>query len=307
MSIQIPAGEPCQVNRQGLAWNHEWCLANAKTGETLDQNKYPQMTLIHPTIYPARGVLRISCDQTGKESQFSLEVPLALEERTPSGTKVPSSSEEQSPQHSHISALTRAFFEILGVPCTLVRISLQVVRQRKLPRPTKTCRSRILQLIRKDSHEPEFYAVKRDNDRHSQLLSDESARLIVSQTSATKRINCGSGAVAANDKHVTASNTALTTEFAFANILIVERTVHRENEITHIERQWSSLCVGQDEVRFDAFHDTQSSSSGRNGRKMGADSFKSTTRVLVHGADGSILLGRYAALHPEGAGSCESK
>ncbi|KAJ5115618.1 hypothetical protein N7526_011499 [Penicillium atrosanguineum] len=306
--FQIPANEHWQVNNQGLAWNQEWCLVHEKTGQTLGQEEYPQMALIHPTIYPARRVLRISCDQNGKEKRISLEVPFELQGSAPSTIKVPSSGEEQSPEHSLTSALTRAFFsEILGVPCTLVRISSQVVRQRKLPRPTKTCRSRILRLIRKESHEPEFYAVKHDNDRRSQLVSDESTRLIISQASAMKRRNCESGTAATQDKHVTAIDKAFATEVLRANIVIAERTVHKKNRIPPIKHQWSSFCIGQDQIRFDALDGTQSRPSGRNDQSTDAGSFKSSTRVLVRRADGSILLGRYAAPPPEGSQSCEAR
>jgi molybdenum cofactor sulfurtransferase len=52
-AFKIPAGEPWEVTREGLAWDQAWCLVHKKTGKALDEETYPQVGLIRPTFHPA--------------------------------------------------------------------------------------------------------------------------------------------------------------------------------------------------------------------------------------------------------------
>ncbi|KAJ6116119.1 hypothetical protein N7523_005608 [Penicillium sp. IBT 18751x] len=303
-AFQIPEDVNWEITRHGLAWDQEWCLVHEKTGKVLDRNAYPQMALIHPAIYPSRGVLCISDGLNSKEHQLSIEIPLDLEEITVSPANVAGfGSEEKKPLHSHISFLTSTFlYKILGVRCTLVRTSSRKVQQRRLPRPTETCRSRMLRLFRIQSSEPDFVAVNHDNNRRSHLLLDDSARIMVPRKSGIQRIACPSGATATNAQQRSALDNAVTPDMFRANIVVAERSMHEKNaQVPQLQQdQWSSIRIGQDFVNFDVLKGIQSSLNRRHEQTKGVGLGKSPLRVMIRQVDGSILLGRYTVSPPEG-------
>lgn len=75
---KVPPQMAWMINKEGLAWDREWCLVRPGSGIALSQKRYPRMALIRPAIDLEQGVLRISfSDRTARIDPIS--VPLSLD------------------------------------------------------------------------------------------------------------------------------------------------------------------------------------------------------------------------------------
>jgi molybdenum cofactor sulfurtransferase len=308
-AFEIPAGEPWEVSNEGLAWDHAWCLVHEKTGKALDEETYPQMALIRPTVHRARGILRISCDPMAGEDQFSLEIPFTWAETslvTTSKVDASSSCKEGTPLHFHSSNLTKTFFsELLGVPCTLVRYSSQSISQRQLPRPSNTCVGRMRKLFRHKAAAPGISASTDENGQRSHFSSNDPARPIVSKQSAIQHMN---QATAIHAMRGIAISKTMIAEMFRANIVVAERVVPMvDAQKPNAEQHWSTLHIGQDRVYLNALKNDRRNQSGRNDQTTGTDGTKSFVRVMIRQTNGKNLLGAYAILPTEDVESCDSE
>jgi molybdenum cofactor sulfurtransferase len=114
----IPEGIDWEVRPEGLAWDREWCLVHAGTGQALSQKQYPRMALIRPAIDFDAGVLFV------RFGDDSISVPLSanpalfkqvktLEARVCGDTVRTRKYADQS--------INDFFSRALAVPCALAR------------------------------------------------------------------------------------------------------------------------------------------------------------------------------------------
>lgn len=78
----IPAGKSWSINREGLAWDREWCLVLAGSGTVMSQKRYPRMALIHPILDLEEGLLRVSFRNKSLNIP-PIVIPLYLEPDSP--------------------------------------------------------------------------------------------------------------------------------------------------------------------------------------------------------------------------------
>ena len=313
-AFKVPAGKSWEIHRDGLAWDRAWCLVHEMTGKALDEETYPQMTHILPTVDPDRGSLRVSydrtvdpardilhfsCDRTASKGLVSLEIPLGWAKQsvvTMSKSDTNNCYKEGMPTQSHLSILTKTFFsEILGVPCTLARYSSQSTSPWQAPQPSNTCGGRMRKLFRsKATHK---------SGQRSRVTSDEPARPIVSKPSAIHRMN---QATAVHATRGIAVSKPINTDMFRANIVVAERLVHMvDAQKPNAEQHWSSLRIGQDRVCLSAFPNDRRTQPGHAARTTGTDRMKSIARVMIRQANGKNLLGEYTVLPTEDIDICE--
>ena len=164
-AFKTPAGETWEVNREGLAWDQAWCMFHEINGKDLREDRHPQMALIHPTVDLTRGILHVSYGPMAGKDQCSLEIPLNLEETSLVTTSITASMTEASGSYKerirlqlyHSTSIKAYFSKILGLPCTLVRVSSQPASQMHLPRLVNACRSRMHNFLGQGSVESDLY------------------------------------------------------------------------------------------------------------------------------------------------------
>lgn len=127
-SMAIPAGTHWEVRDEGLAWDREWCLVHAGTGQSLSQKRYPCMAMIRPHLDFEAGILRIKYHGE-LPGDLPDEISVALS-ADPSFYKVNSNSRPRSSRicgdvvvtNIYSSKTVNDFFtRILDVPCNLAR------------------------------------------------------------------------------------------------------------------------------------------------------------------------------------------
>lgn len=121
--MRIPLEQPWEVQKEGLAWDREWCLVHRGTSTALSQKRYPRMALIRPTLDFKQGLLRIRV--VGADDEVT--VPLSA---NPNVFTAAESFKEQSTnvcgdtitaQIYNSLKLANFFSEALGVDCQLAR------------------------------------------------------------------------------------------------------------------------------------------------------------------------------------------
>ncbi|CAH0028627.1 unnamed protein product [Clonostachys rhizophaga] len=118
----VPAHMPWEIRSEGLAWDREWCLVHAGTGQALSQKRYPKMALLRPVLDFETGFLRVDYKGTPRKQ---VSVPLsnnpALFDKADRQMASRVCGDKIS-AHRYISAEINGFFsEVLNVPCVLSR------------------------------------------------------------------------------------------------------------------------------------------------------------------------------------------
>ena len=304
-AFKIPEGKRWEIKREGLAWDREWCLIHQGTGAALNQKEYPRMALIRPSIDLDRGVLRITCGIMA--DQVSLEISLGWEETSfistslcPASTKRPSTiCGDQVSLHAYASPVVSAFFsDFLGVPCTLARFPAQTAnRYSRSSRMSSTWKNKFRKFIMPGSFPPDLPPPVQEQGRNPLLLSNEMPILVVSRSSVN-RLN---ETIKANSKHGPDSSKAVAADVFRGNIVVAERLARLGDvEEPYAEDHWSSLRIGQDQLRIDVLDACQRC------QMVCIDQFTGlrrdepfSTLAKTRNVNGKVRFGRYAALSRE--------
>ena len=128
----VPSGANWPVRREGLAWDREWCIVKAGTGDLITQKRCPKLVLIQPILDFRSGLMRIYFRQPnnnhkdmGSSSVEIGSVSLSWDASAYRG------SSEINPQEIHSSdrriyqsvKLSTTLSECLGVDCQLARFT----------------------------------------------------------------------------------------------------------------------------------------------------------------------------------------
>ncbi|KAL4865251.1 hypothetical protein BDV12DRAFT_211158 [Aspergillus spectabilis] len=280
-AYKVPDGQRWEVRRTGLAWDREWCLVHQGTGVTLNQKRYPRMTLIRPVLDLARGVLRVTCGDAhahsteGKEGKV-LEISLSRASTNSFTTSLCQNAVKPSTvcgdkvvlQAYTSPAVSEFFTGFLGVPCTLARFPPQSptrsysrlnsprIRTTTTPRPSRTMPGSFPQ-----PQLPSTQTQTNQNHRTPILLSNESPLLLISRSSVN-RLNesIKSSPTTTNTNTNPSPKKAVAADVFRANIVIAEApTLHPSAlstpasvpERPYIEDTWSSLRIGSGALQMD--------------------------------------------------------
>ncbi|CAG8945753.1 unnamed protein product [Penicillium salamii] len=314
-AFKVPEGKSWEIKREGIAWDQEWYLVHAGTGVPIKQREHPRMTLIRPSIDIDRNILRITYDAKAANDELSLEIPLTWS-RTCMGTMTTpvrqscqerpfSAYGDQSCLRAYASPVVSAFFsDFLGVTCTLARISSQDASlDMQLPHLASTWKDRLRRFTRLGLFSPSDQFPLERGQKYL-VVPSETAILIVSKSS----LNCLNENIKANTKLTSGVSRTFAADVFQGNIVIAERTAQPGRaEQPYVEDNWSSICIGQNELRFDTFDPCQRC------QMICVDQATGVRRMEILAAlpkkrkiDGKVLLGRCAAISAKGAKVAES-
>lgn len=314
-AFRIPEGKSWEVKREGIAWDQEWYLVHAGTGVPIKQREHSRMTLIRPSIDIDRNILRITCDAKAANDKLSLEIPLTWS-RTCMGTmttpvrsrcqKQPvSACEDQLCLRAYASPVVSSFFtDFLGVSCTLARFSSQDTSlDVQLPHLASTWKDRLRRFTRFGLFSPSDQ-FPRERGQKCLVVSSETSLLIVSRSS----VNCLNETIKANTKLTSGVSRNFAADVFQGNIVIAERNSQPGHaEQPYVEDNWTSVSIGQDDLRFDTFDPCQRC------QMICVDQATGVQRIEILAAlpkkrkvDGKVLFGRYAAISTKGAKGVES-
>jgi molybdenum cofactor sulfurtransferase len=135
-------------------------------------------------------------------------------------------------------------------------------------------------------------------------VSSETSILIVSRSS----VNCLNETIKANTKLTSGVSRTFAADAFQGNIVIAERNSQPGHaEQPYVEDNWTSVSIGQDELRFDTFDPCQRC------QMICVDQATGVRRIEILAAlpkkrkvDGKVLFGRYAAISTKGAKGVES-
>ncbi|KAL1964608.1 hypothetical protein VTN77DRAFT_6782 [Rasamsonia byssochlamydoides] len=269
-SFKVPQGMPWQVNREGLAWDREWCLIHQGTGVALSQKRYPRMALIRPYIDLDRGVLRVTCGGSSSTDGRHLEISLARDDPELVSAEMCQNSMQKSStvcgdrvivQVYSSPAVSTFFSDFLGIPCTLARLPPQTSTRYSKAHP-EACPARKKSNNSMPGSFPDATHLSGKPQQNPILLSNESPILLISRSSVN-RLN---ESIKANSKTGTGINKAVAADVFRANIIIAENlsasattAVPREasSEQPYIEDSWTSLRIGPHGLGFDVLGSCQ--------------------------------------------------
>lgn len=215
--MRIPLEQPWEVQKEGLAWDREWCLVHRGTSTALSQKRYPRMALIRPTLDFKQGLLRVRV--VGGDDEVT--VPLSA---NPNVFTAAESFNEQSTnicgdiitaQVYNSSKLANFFSEALGVDCQLARFPATRKRSKSARHSKAHLQSH---QKRANTQMPGSFPVTLlQRDQHLEqarpiLLSNESPILIVSRSSLNRL----------NERIKASNGKAAQAEVFRANIVIAE-------------------------------------------------------------------------------------
>ncbi|KAK4136372.1 PLP-dependent transferase [Trichocladium antarcticum] len=125
--FDVPPGTDWEVKPEGLAWDREWCLVHAGTGQVLSQKRHPKMALVRPSLDLEQGQLRVTyAGEVSPQLPREISIPLS---KNPSLFHPPAARARSSrvcgdeiQAQTYSCANTNHFFSaVLGVPCLLAR------------------------------------------------------------------------------------------------------------------------------------------------------------------------------------------
>lgn len=259
--FKVPRGMSWQVNREGLAWDREWCLIHQGTGVALSQKRYPRMALIRPYIDLDRGVLRVTCGgPSSATEERHLEISLARDDPKLVSAEMCQNSLQKSStvcgdrvivQVYSSPAVSTFFSDFLGIPCTLARLPPQTfTRYSKAHSAERPVGERSDRPIVMPGSFPDAATSLpgKQQQKNPILLSNESPILLISRSSVN-RLN---ESIKANSK----INKAVAADVFRANIVVAENlsaTTAGETtcsgEQPYIEDSWTSLRIGGPRTR----------------------------------------------------------
>ncbi|KAL3466100.1 pyridoxal phosphate-dependent transferase [Aspergillus heterothallicus] len=271
-AFRVPDGQRWQVQREGLAWDREWCLVHQGTGVTLNQKRYARMAMIRPTLDLSRGILRISCEDGPGVEKKTLDIPLRRENMNSLTTSLCQNTSKPSTvcgdkvvlQVYTAASISTFFTDFLGVPCTLARFPPQfstrscvrpgIRRERTpIPRPSPRMPGSFPQL----TSSPTTISPPPASNNNPILLSNESPLLLISRSSVN-RLN---ESIKSNTQNTTSTSSPNNTKKAVAADVFRANVVIAENqpmaERPYIEDTWRSLSIGprsgpeNEQLRFD--------------------------------------------------------
>ncbi|CAG8026023.1 unnamed protein product [Penicillium nalgiovense] len=315
-AFRIPDGKNWEIKREGIAWDQEWYLVHAGTGVPIKQREHPRMTLIRPSIDIDRNILRITCDAKAANDELSLEIPLTWSHTSIGTMTTPVRSScqkrpvsaygDKSCLRAYASPVVSAFFtDFLGVPCTLARLSSQDASlDMQLPHLASTWKDRLRESTRLGIFSPSDQ-FPRERGQKYLVMSSETSILIVSRSS----VNCLNENIKANTKFIPDVSRTFAADVSQGNIVIGERISQKGRaEQSYVEDNWSSVSIGQDELRFDIFDPCQRC------QMICVDQATGVRRTEILAApprkrkvDGKVLFGRYAAISTKGAKGVDSR
>ncbi|KAL3426094.1 molybdenum cofactor sulfurase [Phlyctema vagabunda] len=118
----VPSNTAWEIKKEGLAWDREWCLVHAGTGQALSQKRYPRMALLKPEVDLKAGLLRIKLREPGA-TEPPAEIAVSLFEG-PERMKSRASnvcSESVAAFPYNMKEIRDFFTDALSVPCNLAR------------------------------------------------------------------------------------------------------------------------------------------------------------------------------------------
>jgi molybdenum cofactor sulfurtransferase len=246
----IPFGKRWRVHPEGLAWDREWCLILAGSGNVMSQKRFPKMALIRPVIDLDEGLLRISfVDKTTKNFLTPLHIPLYLDPQSPlmSG----GCRREANVCGDDIAAktysnpnITNFFSQALGVACHLGRFppggTLASSRHAKThlqPQGNFQVRRSFVKgsvVLREEEAD--------ESETRPILLSNESPVLTISRSSLNRL----------NEQIKVSGGKAVRTEAFRANIVLAEKKGlwgHQEEQ-PYLEDKWHMMQIGREYFDF---------------------------------------------------------
>ncbi|KAJ5766692.1 uncharacterized protein N7511_004308 [Penicillium nucicola] len=305
-AFKIPKGRRWEIKRDGLLWDQEWHLVHHETGVPLKRTEHPQMALVRPFLDIDRDILRVTCD--APNDQLSLELPLAWNDNcmTLMTTPVRLSCQKGSASayrdrlclRAYASPMVSTFFtQVLGVPCTLARFSSQDPSlDMRLPQLASTWKDRLRSFTREASS---THRSKRKIGQKYLLLSSETSTLIVSRSS----VNSLNEIVKANTEQASGLSKVIAADAFQGNIVVAEQPSELERaEQPYIEDKWSSVCIGQDQLRFDIFDPCLRCQMLCVSQSMGLRRNEVLAALAkMRKVDGKTLFGRYTAISTSAA------
>jgi molybdenum cofactor sulfurtransferase len=242
---RVPPQTAWMINKEGLAWDREWCLVRPGSGTALSQKRYPRMALIRPVIDLEQGLLRISfSDRTAGIAPIS--VPLSLDPSlfSPSDFALKDAKVCEDTVAARVyqsPTITDFFTQALGVACQLARFpangslgstrhakahlqSFQVRKTRDIPGTF-----------------PEEVQVAAAYPPRPILLSNESPILTISRSSLNRL----------NEQIKSAGGKAAHAEVFRANIVVAE--YHRSTpgfQEPYAEDHWHMMQIGSQYFQF---------------------------------------------------------
>ncbi|KAI9840866.1 MAG: hypothetical protein M1837_001245 [Sclerophora amabilis] len=243
---KVPPATAWDVNKEGLAWDREWCVVHLGTGTALSQKKYPNMALLRPSIDLEAGVLRIrTCTSyPGSTGQsVAIEVPLSANPNVfqedfatkASLSRLLQVCGESVRARAYTSNKIREFFSAaIGAPCTLARFppggSGPSMRHSKLHLQKGAKTDGVLNPL-SSARVPQDETI-----REPILLANESPFLVISRSSLNRL----------NEQIKASGGKAARAEVFRANIVLSEDfRITSGNEHPYVEDSWRYLQVGQ--------------------------------------------------------------
>lgn len=251
---RVPRGLSWDVRPEGLAWDREWCLVHAGTGQALSQKRYPRMALLRPNIDFEKGVLQVSYrGQLPQHTPSIITIPLSADpsilETSPTTRQLASRvCGEKITAHRYTSSAINDFFtNILGVTCVLARfppggqgISIRhakahLQRHQNVPRRSARC-----------ALPGAFPGITTPPDSDSEA---EPSRILLSNESPILAINLSSLA-ALNREIVSRGGTPVSAETFRANIVIGQALDSTEESLAYSEDHWTTIRIGQQDFKM---------------------------------------------------------
>lgn len=262
----VPTHTSWQVRPEGLAWDREWCLLHQGTEQALSQKRYPNMSLIRPTLDFEAGQLRVTFAGTMLDPQQPEEISVPLSSN-------PALFRPISPYHlrpsrvcgdeilaqTYVSEKINGFFSAaLGVPCMLARFPAggqegsKSARHSKahLQKHQKTYYSNdsnsIACSLTKDSFHMHPSATP-PSPPDSDAEEKERRRILLSNESPILAINMAS-VRALNKEIIERGGTEVSAAVFRANIIL--DTYDQNMDLAYAEDNWSSIRIGQQDFKM---------------------------------------------------------
>lgn len=127
----VPPATRWPVGVEGLAWDREWCLVHASSGEVLSQKKHTRMAFITPVIDFDAGLLRINVHTRASDvpnnTPTAISVPLSndpewyLDNSNEADWEINVCGDNVATRIYKSSHIKDFFTDVIGVPCNLAR------------------------------------------------------------------------------------------------------------------------------------------------------------------------------------------
>lgn len=248
-AFKIPPNISWKIKREGLAWDREWCLVHQGTGAALSQKRYPQMTLLRPTLDLEHNQLRISYGIGADERSIDISLDretAALDDSSLCGSlsaKASSLCGDKVTVHVYTSPEVSSFFtDALKVPCTLARsipLNFRYAKARRQPYQNRK-QTQV-------SMPGAFPSRMPDSSTNRILLSNESPILMISRSSVNRL----------NEQIKEDGGRAVPADVFRANIIIAESPAATapNDEQPYAEDTWKEVHIS--DRRFDVMGSCQ--------------------------------------------------